>query len=176
MFGTYGVQPLRSKDEHMSERQEIVELTDTVSLGFLSSDLVLALGRLVRQENLSSRDRDALRSGHDLLERLGNPEPTLQPTPGPRLLTSDAVDVEVFRAARVQEPGEPVKAVIARMAALLERATTRPFEPADAKAADQVRRLFVYLGDMTLSRADDLLKTPHHERPAWLDPTATSIS
>jgi hypothetical protein len=160
----------------MSERHQIVELTDTVSLGFLATDLVLAMGRLLRKENLSTDDVSTLRSGRELLQRLGRAEPTLTPIAGPRLLTSDAVDLEVFRAARAQVPDEPVKTFVARMAEVLERSVSGALGPSDIDAARQARSLFMHLGEMTLSRADDLLTTPHRERPAWPQLMATPTS
>jgi len=160
----------------MSERHEIVELTDTVSLGFLATDLVLAMGRRLRDEELTDGDLAVMHGGHDLLQRLGQPQPSLMPVVGPRFLTSDAVDVEVFRAARAQEPDEPVKAVIGRMASLLDRAIAGSLEPSDAEAAGQVRTLFMHLGEITLSRADELLTNPHREQSTWTDPAPTSTS
>jgi hypothetical protein len=160
----------------MSERHEIVELTDTVSLGFLATDLVLAMGRFLRMEPLSKDNKKTLRDAHELLQRLGQHEPTLMPVAGPRLLTSDAVDLEVFRAARAQEPGEPVKAVVARMADVLGRSIQGPLQPSDAEAVQEVRSLFLLLGEITLSRADELLSNPHRERAAWPDLTTTSTS
>src|SRR4051794_28491144 len=98
------------------------QMTGAVSLGLLADETVLALGRLLRSEPLGERERASLADAQMLLSALGDEEIQIIPPHGPQQLHSDATNSVLFRAARLQAPNEPVRAVFLRFANALNNA------------------------------------------------------
>lgn len=159
----------------MTDRHEIDELTGAVSLGLLSQDVVLAIGRVRRAEPLTDSDSHSLRGGKFLLDRLASDAPSLVQSEHPRQMQDDVADREVFRAVRIQSPDEPAREFLARLALVLDHALVGTLAVDEADTIKIAQNLFAQVGDLALTRTNDLFERSHSEQFQWTDTSKRSL-
>jgi len=148
------------------------ELAGVVSLGLLADETVLAIGRLLRHEALGSREHDVLLDAKGLLESLGSAEVPLIQVSGWHHLHADPANGAVFRAARIQAPNEPVRAILNKFAAALEIAIAENGAGKEPGELRGVQELFGRVGELSLARTSAIAE---ERRPLkWTKPEASS--
>jgi hypothetical protein len=151
------------------DRQQLEELTGAVSLGVLAEEMVLATGRVLREEHLGDRERQTLEFGHQLLERLSTATFGLVPPSGPRRMDTDETYLDAFRAVRLQAPEEPAQEYLSRLADVLSRIVAeKKLTAEDRELVVSIRDLFSRVGELTLARANDLFDRSHKEPFSWI--------
>lgn len=152
----------------MIDRQELREVAGAVSLGLLSEDLVLSVGRLLRKDPLEAADYQALQFGKSLMERLGSQSRGALVASGTSRIDTDESDLDVYRAVRIQSPNEPARELLNRFAGLLDRAIRGELSPDDEPTVILIRQLFARVGELTLARTDDLFERSRMEHLEWM--------
>lgn len=161
----------------MRDRQQLEELTGTISLGLLAEELVLAAGRALRSETLGDRELQTLETGHQLLERLGRVTFGVVPPPSTRRMDTDEAYLDAFRAVRLQAPGEPAQEYMRRHAAVLARVLKQEnLSPDDRASLAEIQDFFARLGELTLARANYVFDRSRKEPFAWIRMRETSPS
>ncbi len=161
----------------MRDRQQLEELTGAVSLGVLAEEMVLATGRLLRDEQLGDKDLGILGVGQQLLERLSSESLGVVPPSGPRRMDTEEAYLDAFRAARLQAPGEPAQEFLGKLADVLGRAIKgETLSAVDRQLLPKIQEFFAQIGELTLARTNDLFDRSRKERFRWIRMTASSPS
>jgi hypothetical protein len=160
------------------DREQLEELTGAVSLGVLAEDTVLATARVLREESLGARYRQTLQVAHQVLEGLSSDRVDEVTAPsGRRRMDTDELYLDAFHAVRIQAPGEPAQDYLKKLANAIKRVLD------DEKLTDQdrvlvgkVKDFFSCIGEITLSRANELFDPSRKEPLSWIRMHTTSHS
>jgi hypothetical protein len=152
----------------IDDRHELQEMAGTVSLGVLAEEMILALGKLKRDEKLADPDVRTLNGGHQLLSQLGAEAPATVAGGGVRRMGSESA-LDVYRAVRIHAPDQPVRDVLRKLAAPLGRAASRQrLRSEDRTLLPQIQALFVVIGELALAHANELLDRGRKEPLGWI--------
>jgi len=161
----------------VNDRHELQEMTGAVSLGVLAEEMVLAVGKLRREESLAARDLDTITGGEQLLQRLSSDTPSVLSPVGIRHMGSEAALLDVFRAVRLRAPDQPVREFLRKLAEPLGRAArSEALQPSDRELLPEIQALFVQIGELTLARTNDLFDRGRKEPFGWMGNTRGSAS
>lgn len=140
----------------MVERGSRDELEGVQELGRLADEMIFALGRVVRSEDLEDEDRSVIERAKQLFEMMASPDvvvpdriDAMMINPGSYL---DALHVVETRAGHAD-----VEAYAGHLAELLQRLVDQE-QVSDNERAElgSLRELFAEVGEATLSRAGEL--------------------
>lgn len=162
----------------MSDRHQLEEVTGAVSLGVLAEEMVLAVGRLRREEQLTQEDLRTIEAGQRLLEELSSAVPGVLSPGGTRHMDTEAAILDVYRAVRLRAPEEPAREFLARLAKPLARATQGDRMLSDQERAllPEIQALFTQIGELSLARTNELFDKGRKEPFAWSGSARSSAS
>lgn len=155
----------------MQYTSQLQGISIATSLGLISEEMVLALGRLLRGEEMTAGDEERLDRGHLVLEDLasGRPRPA-EDAESPRP-AGEQSNLAAMQAMRLQAPDEDPRPYARRLADALKdvQAGDRGGRKNDLRA---IRELFMAMSRLTLESAHDMARgTPEFE--AWLNAPMT---
>jgi hypothetical protein len=157
----------------MRERQEVEELSATVSLGLLAEDMILVIGRASRHEELRERDRRVLEAARNLFRLLGSDNITLR-TPGADQMLSDTGYLDALRAMESRAGDGDAQEVAAGLVELIELVLRGDATDEHTEPLLRLRGIFVEVGKATLMRSNELGRTQQESR-AWRPTPTTSL-
>jgi len=152
----------------VQERDPFEEISNVLALGLLSEEMVLVVGRVLRKEPLSERDRRVVEDAKRLFQALRT-ESVLPTDPRMRRLPFNDAYREALNAVKVRVPDTDEVEAAAYLVELLNAVLAGSLDPAQASRLEQLRGIFTDLGKAMLLRATTLSRT--RQEPGRWNPT-----
>jgi hypothetical protein len=148
----------------MLDRRTREELSGVLSLGLLSERMVLALGRAMNGNDLTEDDLDAIAAARRLFERMTEEDVIVIEGPEDRMLNDESY-LDALHVVQLQTGGAEIEPAVRRYVDLLEKLINDQISEEQREELTSLRDLFVEVGEMTLSRANELSRT--RQDPSW---------
>jgi hypothetical protein len=161
------------------ERQQFEELSSVVAVGLLAEDMVLVIGRVLRDIHgeLRARDRRVVEDARRLFVALS--EQTTLPTGAgrERMIVDDAYrdTIRILRD-RVTAVDSDTREAAARLVRLLDAVLEGAVTDAEVEELMRLREVFVEVGKTMLTRSNELMRSRQETITGWRPMQATSIS
>lgn len=160
----------------MDEHPYLTELANATSIGLLAGEMVFVVGELL-EKNAQPDDgaRKIIESGRSLLASVANPTPGGAQHNLDQLAESEGA-LDTIQAVLAQAPDGDVESYMSPLENALRKILDEHDDPVKyASELNSVRELFAMIGQLTLSRANRLTRSPQ-EQLQWPGPLATSTS